>query len=307
MRLLPALLAAGLFVLSAFTPAFAAEMVVRTPTPQEIRKVEQAAPAEPAAKPAQARKLLVWGRLGAHDPNAIAAETMKILGKKTGAFEAVISEDPAALLPDALKPFDAILMNNVHQPDPFLPADLKTLPAEEQAKLVKQNEAIHKAILEFVSGGKGIAGIHAATAAFQKWPEYGEMMGGYYGGHMAGDVAIKPEDAASPLVAAFGGKTFRITDEIYFAKEPYSRTKVRVLLGLDLKEMEDPAKRPDKDYAISWVRDYGKGRVFYCALGHASSTYWNPAVLRHWLAGIQFVIGDLKADTTPVAGAKATP
>jgi len=306
MRLLPALLAAGLFVPMTFTPALAAQMVVRTPTAAELAKVEQAAPREPAAKPAQPRKVLVWGRLGAHDPNAIVAETLKILGKKSGAFEAVVSEDPAALLPDALKPFDAILMNNVHQPDPFLPADLKTLPPEEQAKLVKQNEAIHKAVLEFVSGGKGIAGIHAATAAFQKWPEYGEMMGGYYGGHMAGDVAIRPEDPASPLVAAFSGKTFRITDEIYFAKEPYSRTKVRVLLGLDLKEMDDPAKRPDKDYAISWIRQYGKGRVFYCALGHASSTYWNPAVLRHFLAGIQFVIGDLKADATPLAAKPAT-
>jgi type 1 glutamine amidotransferase len=298
---IPCLVLAFVFVSALVSAAYAAQMAVRTPTAAEIAKVEQAAPGEPAAKPAQPRKLLVWGRLGAHDPNAIAAETMKILGKKSGAFEAVISEDPAALLPDALKTFDAILMNNVHQPDPFLPDDLKTLPPQEQAALVKQNEAIHKGLLEFVSGGKGIAGIHAATAAFQKWPEYGEMMGGYYGGHMAGEVAIRSEDPASPLVAAFGGKGFRINDEIYFAKEPYSRTKVRVLLGLDLKEMEDPAKRPDKDYAISWVRDYGKGRVFYCALGHASSTYWNPAVLRHFLAGIQFVIGDLKADAAPVA------
>lgn len=298
---IPCLVLAFVFVSALVSAAPAAQMVVRTPTAAELAKVEQAAPGEPAAKPAQPRKILVWGRLGAHDPNAIAAETMKILGKKSGAFEAVISEDPAALLPDALKTFDAILMNNVHQPDPFLPADLKTLPPQEQEKLVKQNEAIHKGLLEFVSGGKGIAGIHAATAAFQKWPEYGEMMGGYYGSHMAGEVAIKPEDPASPLVAAFGGKTFRINDEIYFAKEPYSRVKVRVLLSLDLKEMDDPAKRPDKDYAISWVRDYGKGRVFYCALGHASSTYWNPAVLRHFLAGIQFVIGDLKADAAPVA------
>jgi type 1 glutamine amidotransferase len=65
--------------------------------------------------------------------------------------------------------------------------------------------------------------------------------------------------------------------------------------------MDDPGKRPDKDYAISWVREYGKGRVFYCALGHAAPTYWNPAVLKHFLAGIQFAIGDLKAEAKPVA------
>jgi hypothetical protein len=78
-------------------------------------------------------------------------------------------------------------------------------------------------------------------------------------------------------------------------------------MSLDLREMPDPGKRPDKDYAVSWVREYGKGRVFYCVLGHAATTYWNPLVLRHFLAGIQFAIGDLKADAAPVAGAKPAP
>jgi hypothetical protein len=76
------------------------------------------------------------------------------------------------------------------------------------------------------------------------------------------------------------------------------------LRSLDLSQMKDPCKRPDKDYAVSWVRDYGKGRVFYCTLGRAAATYWDPAVLRHCLAGIQFVIGDLKADASPRAGAR---
>jgi len=291
-----------LAVCLAAAAARAAAPAPRPPTDAEIRKVQEAAPAEPIIKPAQPRKVLVWGLLAAHDPNALAARTMEILGKKTGAFEATVSEDPAALLPDALKPFDAILMNNVHRPDPFMPDDLKSRPPEEQKKLQEQNEAIHKSILEFVSGGKGIAGIHAATAAFSKWPQYGELMGGFYGGHMAGDVAIKLDEPGHPLCAMFGGKGFRINDEIYFFKEPYSRAKLRVLLSLDLAQMDDPAKRPDKDYAVTWVRDYGKGRAFYCSLGHAAPVYWNPAVLKHFLAGIQFAIGDLKAEAKPVAG-----
>jgi type 1 glutamine amidotransferase len=57
--------------------------------------------------------------------------------------------------------------------------------------------------------------------------------------------------------------------------------------------MEDPQKRPDKEYAISWIRDYGKGRVFYTTLGHDAATYWNPVFLQHLLAGVQFSIGDL--------------
>jgi type 1 glutamine amidotransferase len=290
------LLAGGIFLLAA-SALRAAE--VRMPTEDELKKVEQAAPAEPAAKPAAPRKVLVWGRLAAHDPNPIAAKTMEILGKKSGAFQAVVSQEPAALLAESLKGFDAILINNVHEPDPFLPKDLAQRPAAEQEALKKQNEAIHQAILEFVRGGKGIAGIHAATAAFGAWPEYGRLMGGFYGAHIAQEVPIKLDEPDHPLNAAFGGKGFKINDEIYIFRDPYSRRELRVLLSLDLSEMADPGKRPDKDYAVSWVRDYGKGRVFYCSLGHANATYWNPLFLRHVLAGIQFAIGDLKADAAP--------
>ena len=52
-------------------------------------------------------------------------------------------------------------------------------------------------------------------------------------------------------------------------------------------------------YPISWCDDYGDGRVFYCSLGHRDEIYWNATVLKHYLAGIQFAIGDLDADATP--------
>ena len=64
-------------------------------------------------------------------------------------------------------------------------------------------------------------------------------------------------------------------------------------MSLNLQQMADPGKRPDKDYAISWVRQEGTGRVFYTTLGHAAETYWNPLFLQHLLAGVQFAIGDL--------------
>jgi len=138
-------------------------------------------------------------------------------------------------------------------------------------------------------------GIHAATAAFQNWPEYGEMMGGYYGGHIYQEVVIKLDDPQHPINACFGGKPWRINDEIYIFREPYSRKRLHVLLSLDLDRMADPGKRSDKDYAVSWISQYGQGRVFYTTLGHAAETYWNPLFLRHVLAGIQFAIGDLPA------------
>ncbi|HUT31875.1 MAG TPA: ThuA domain-containing protein [Planctomycetota bacterium] len=283
------------------------------PTEDQLKKIEAAAPDAPPAKPAKPRKVLVWGHAWTHQPNAIAEKALEILGRKSGAFTAVVSDDPRLLLIDRIGQFDAVVMNNIHEPEPFLPDDFAKLDDERKAAAKAFDAAVKKSILDYVGGkdannrdvpGRGIVGIHAATAAFGGWKEYGEMMGGFYSGHIFEKVAIKLDDPKHPLNAAFEGKPFQINDEIYFVREPYySRTKLHILLSLDLDQMKDPGKRPDKDYAISWLREYGqgKGRVFYTTLGHALDTYWNPLFLRHLLAGIQFATGDLPADTAPSA------
>ena len=66
----------------------------------------------------------------------------------------------------------------------------------------------------------------------------------------------------------------------------------------------DKGNRKDGFYAISWIRNYGKGRTFYCSLGHRKEIFSNPVVLKHYLAGFQFVLGDLEADATPKAKLK---
>ena len=55
----------------------------------------------------------------------------------------------------------------------------------------------------------------------------------------------------------------------------------------------------DGTYPIAWINTHGKGRCFYCSLGHREEIYWNPTVLKHYLAGIQYALGDLEADATP--------
>ena len=272
---------------------------VAAPTDEQIQQIQDAAPDKAPAKASKPRRVLVWGHAWTHQPNPLAEKALEILSTKTGAFEAVVSDDPRLLLGDSLPRFDALVMNNIHERDPFLPDDYGKLDQEQKDAAKKFDEAVKQSILEFVRGGKGIVGIHAATAAFQNWPEYGEMMGGYYGGHIYEEVAIKLDDPQHPVNACFDGKPWRIKDEIYISREPYSRENLRILLSLDLDQMTDPGKRPDKDYAVSWVRQYGEGRVFYTTLGHAVETYWNPQFLQHVLAGIQFAIGDLPADVTP--------
>ena len=268
---------------------------VTPPTEQQIKQIEDAAPNKAPAKPTKPHKVLVWGHTWTHLPNPYAEKALEILSRKTGAFDVVVSDDPRLLLGDRLRQFDALVMNNIHERDPFLREGFGAFTEEQKTTARQFDNAVKQSIIEYVRSGKGIVGIHAATAAFQNWPEYGQMMGGYYGGHIYEEVAIKLDDPQHPVNACFGGKPWRINDEIYIFREPYSRQRLHVLLSLDLDKMADPGKRSDKDYAVSWVRRYGEGRVFYTTLGHAAETYWNPLFLRHLLAGIQFAIGYLPA------------
>ena len=131
------------------------------------------------------------------------------------------------------------------------------------------------ALIEFVRGGKGFAGIHSATDTFYKWPEYGELIGGYFDGHpWHEEITVRVEDEAHTITSDLGNQ-FVITDEIYQFKGPYDRTKLHVLMRLDMKGL--PAgKRADMDNALAWTNQYGKGRVFYCSLGHVARDFDVP-------------------------------
>jgi len=263
------------------------------PTPEQVEKMKAAAPEKAAVKPAKPRKLLVFNLCKGfrHSSIECGAKALEIMGRKTGAYEAVVSEDIAMFQPEKLREFDAVCFNNT-------------------TGELFDDPALKKSLLEFVKGGKGIVGIHAATDCFYKWPEFGEMMGGYFHGHPWGandTVTLKIEEPDHPLCAPFEGQTFVVTDEIYQFREPYSREKLRVLLSLDTSKTDmkkGGIHRTDGDFAVSWVRQYGKGRVFYCSLGHREDIFWNPTVLRHYLAGIQYACGDLKADAAPSASLK---
>ena len=118
---------------------------------------------------------------------------------------------------------------------------------------------------------------------------------------------MKVDDPNSPLTAMFKGKPqLVIVDETYtMGRETYSRKNLHVLTSIDYAKMtpEDKAKesnpRPDGDYALSWIRRDGKGRVFYEAHGHNEKIYAITQILEHVLAGMQYVLGDLQADDSP--------
>jgi len=261
---------------------------------EEVQKIQNAAPAKPTVRPARPRKILVFWRCEGffHKSIPVVNEALKIMGRKTGAYEVTeCTDDYSVFTPEKLSQFDAVCLNNT--------THLKFNPKETPERC--------KALMDFVKGGKGIIGVHAATDNFYEWPEAMEMMGGKFTGHpwtAGGTWAFKIDDPDHPLMAAFKGKGFKISDEIYRTDPPlYSRSKQRVLMSLD---MSDPTTRnakgvkpSDEDTGITWIKTWGKGRMFYCSLGHNDHIFWNPTILQHYLDGIQFALGDYKVDTTP--------
>jgi len=271
---------------------------LRSLTAEELQKIEKALPEKATVKPAQPRKLLVFWlcEVFFHKSIPVCNKTLELMGEKTGAYEVVITDDYSVFTEENLKQFDAVCLNNTTH----LMFDPNKTPER------------CKALIDFIKSGKGIVGIHAATDNFYAWPEGQEMMGGKFSGHpwrSDGTWAIKIDEPNHPLTAAFGGKGFKINDEIYRTEPPlYSRDKQLVLMSLDMNDVNtrsvEGLKPSDMDTGISWIKTYGKGRLFYCALGHNDSVYWNPQVLQHILDGIQFALGDLlvSAKAEAVAG-----
>jgi type 1 glutamine amidotransferase len=272
---------------------------------EEAAKIKAAIPSKARIEPKKPRKLLVFSLCRAYEHSSIpyGKKVLEIMGKKTGAFETVFSDDISVFGPESLKRFDAVFLNN-NSGELFLPADVNSLPEQEQIAIKKRNVELEKSLADYIKNGGGFAGIHCAVWCFHDWKEYANIIGATWVSHPWHEkVSMKLDDAEHPLCEAFGGKGFDITDEIYVFTKPYSRQKVRVLFSLDMNKIkakkEFKGKRADGDYAQSWVKKYGKGRVFYSALGHDHDVFWNEAVLQHWLDGIQFALGDLEVDTTP--------
>jgi type 1 glutamine amidotransferase len=288
-----ALIGLGCFVLPLSTLQAQSPAKLRNVTDEEVQKIERALPRRATIKVSEPRKMLVFWRCEGffHTSIPVVNKALELMGEKTGTYDVVITDDYSVFTPGKLRQFDAVCLNNT--------THLKFDPKETPERC--------KALMDFVKGGKGIVGVHAATDNFYEWPEAMEMMGGKFTGHpwtSGGTWAIKIDEPGHPLMRAFRGRGFKINDEIYRTDPPlYSRDKQRVLMSLDVS---DPTTRnvkgfkpTDADTGISWVKTWGKGRIFYCSLGHNDHIFWNRAILRHYLDGIQFAFGDYKVDTEP--------
>ena len=287
-----------------FKPAEKAKSFYSNLPDSAIELINNAIPGAAVYSPNKPKKLLVFnmdvwdGEIRAGHPSVPYANYMlQMMGKKTGAYETYFSNDTMVFESANLNQFDAICFNNT-------------------VGVLFKDPGLRNNLLEYVYSGKGFFGIHAAGATFCQWPvydqfpEFGEMLGGFEnGGHPWKPhewITLKMDEPSHPLNRAFEGKEFDVSDEVFQFSEPYTRDRLRILLAIDTDKTDMseerhilPERRADKDIAISWVRNYGRGRVFYTSLGHNAHINWNEKVLMHYLDAMQFVLGDLYAPATP--------
>ncbi len=226
-----------------------------------------------------------------HDSTSDGLATLWKIGKESGLWDTYIRTDTQLITKKKLGAnaknldyFDAIFFYTSGE-----------LDLDDEQK---------QALLEFVrTEGKGFMAAHSGVDTLYTWPEYGELVGGYFDLHPWNQFKAKivNEDGKHPATAHFPADFF-LFDEIYQLKN-YSRDKVRVLMRLDVADVDLTKKgvhRTDKDFAVSWVRNYGKGRVFVSTLGHRTEIWEHPQVQKMWLEAAKWVMG-----LTP--GGEATP
>jgi hypothetical protein len=257
-------------------------------------KIEAAIPNKPIAAPKRARKLLVIESLEGMSHNTIPLTNVMIqrMGEKTGAWTTVFSNDLNNLRYPKVKEYDAIFLNSIvgeFLPDPAIRADL----------------------VRYVNEGGGMGGIHGTPWASRNWDEFAEMIGSQSAPHRIENGIIRLYDKDSPLVGPFNHEDLPHREEYYrFEDSGNGRVrwdKVRVLLIVDLDEKVPAStdkpwqgyRRPDKVYPLAWIREYGKGRVFYNSMGHMNETFMRPEIVGHFLAGMQYILGDIEANATP--------
>jgi type 1 glutamine amidotransferase len=227
---------------------------------------------------------------------APAEVAMIQLGQQTKLFNVTPTQDGAADFTKAnLQKFDIVMFYTQGDP-PIADADKEYFLKEWLPKK-----------------GHSFVGFHSALDTLKEYQPYWDMVGGSFAGHPwnSGEtVTITVHDQNHPAMKPFGSE-FQIKDEIYWYNH-WQPEKVHVLMSLNLakcKTKGEMKKGPDgkntdevakaRHVPVSWVKNYGDGKVFVTNLGHNESTWVDQRFLDHVAGGVKWVLGLEPGDATP--------
>jgi type 1 glutamine amidotransferase len=190
-----------------------------------------------------------------HEVIPLSQAILKQVGENSGMFEVTSTEEFSEFTTGNLRRYDAVMFYTSGE-----------LPMSDAQKAD---------LLDFIRSGHGFVGIHSATDTFYTWPDYLELIGGYFDGHpWHQTVRIEVADPSNSLVS-FLGTSLEIDDEIYQIRDFDDRGS-HVLLRLDETSVDltrAGVHRRSYGWPLAWARSYGQGRVFYTALGHEGAVW----------------------------------
>jgi uncharacterized protein len=277
-----------------------AQLLVQTGSVQAQQQNDMVA-APPHAKEIHLKHVLVIGQTKGFEHNSVSAAMAGIftMGQESGLWDTMLRTDTELLTKKELK-------NNAKNLNYFDVVIFASTTGELEMDASQKQD-----LLSFVKeDGKGFVGIHAALDTNYTWPEYGEMIGGYFDQHpwMTFNAPIINEDPDFPAVRHFP-KAFTKYDEIYQPKD-WSRSNVNVLLSLDASKLNyenNPRiHRTDHDFPVAWSKLYGKGRVFYSTLGHTEEAWQDPDIRKMYFEAIRWSLGMTEGSTSSHARPAAT-
>ena len=262
-----------------------------------------ALPSPPHAKEIHLKHVLVIGQTKGFEHDSVSATMAAIydMGKESGLWDTTMRTDTELLTKKDLK-------NNAKNLNYFDVLIFASTTGELDMDAGQKQD-----MLSFIKeDGKGFVGIHAALDTNYNWPEYGEMIGGWFDQHpwMTFNAPIVNEDPSFPAVRHLPGAFVKF-DEIYQPKA-WSRDKVNVLLSLDATKLNydnNPrVHRTDHDFPVAWSKMYGKGRVFYSTLGHTEESWDDPDIRTMYFEAIKWALGMTEGSTAshPRPAASAT-
>ena len=255
------------------------------------------------------KRVLAWADLRngyQHDTVSHALAVLERLGYETGTYDLFIRTDSQLITKSPVLASDGkpvLYAKNLNDFDAIFFFGVREIDLTPQQKID---------LLAFVhDDGKGFVAAHSAATAFFSWPEFGTMLGGRFDEHPWGitRAPILVEDPHFPGMTHLP-PTFDHTEEYYQIKD-FSRADSHVLLRLDVSALDltNPlVHHKDRDFPLAWARTYGKGRVYYSALGHDPSNWDDRALQEMYFEAIRWALRLTDANlTNPAANPNASP
>jgi uncharacterized protein len=271
-------------------------------------KIQGLAPEKASFPVSKRKKILVFSLHTGFEHWVIphTEEVVKILGTKSGAFEVTASKDIRMFEAGNLARFDAVVLNNTcSKPDRrniFWDKLLLENPEVDTVLLLQRAADLEKSLLAYVENGGGLLVLHGGITMQNNSRAFSRLVGASFDYHPVQQlIDVKLADPSHPLVQAFPKTGFRHVDEPYFYKNAYETLDFTPLLYFEnVKITEQKIPNPEGVTYVSWIRPQGKGKVMYCSPSHNAQSFENPDLLRFLLNGMQYVVGDVDCDETPI-------